>query len=88
MNRRQFFGLGAAALAIGAFSMIGGCSKAEGYLSPKRMGNQEKLWSLTEATARVDEPVELASAKNTLAVYRDASFAKGDPDFKPQTGGG
>jgi hypothetical protein len=37
---------------------------------------------------KVEEPLELAYSKDTQALFRDSSMAKGDPSFKPQTGGG
>ena len=85
MDRRKFFGFAVAAVAAGVVSVLGGCSKTE--TSPK-LGNQEKLWTMTAASEKLNEPVDLAYAKNTPAVYRDASFGKEDPSFKPKTGGG
>jgi len=85
MDRRRFIEFGIAALAAGALSAITGCSKTE--TAPK-LANQEKLWNMAEAAEKVNEPVDLAYAKNTPAFYRDASFGKEDPNFKPKTGGG
>ena len=85
MDRRRFIELGVAALAAGAIAMLAGCGKTETVPSP---ANQEKLWKLTAASEKVTEPVDLAYAKNTPALYRDASFGKEDPNFKPKTGGG
>ena len=85
MDRRRFIELGIAALAAGAVAMLTGCGKTEAVPS---LGNQEKLWKLTAASEKVTEPVDLAYAKNTPALYRDASFGKEDPNFKPKTGGG
>ncbi len=85
MDRRRFIELSVAALAAGAAAMLAGCSKAEPVPS---LGNQEKLWKMTAASEKVTEPVDLAYAKNTPAFYRDASFGKEDPNFKPKTGGG
>ena len=85
MDRRRFIEFGFAALAAGALSASAGCSKTE--TAPK-LANQEKLWSMAEAVEKVNEPVDLAYAKNTPAFYRDASFGKEDPNFKPKTGGG
>jgi len=85
MNRRRFIEFSVAALAAGAVALLAGCSKTDAVPS---MGNQEKLWKMTEASEKVTEPVDLAYAKNTPAFYRDASFGKEDPNFKPKTGGG
>jgi len=85
MDRRRFIEFGIAALAAGALSAITGCSKTE---TVSRLANQEKLWNMAEAVEKVNEPVDLAYAKNTPAFYRDASFGKEDPNFKPKTGGG
>jgi hypothetical protein len=85
MDRRKFFGFAVAALAAAAVSVLGGCSKTENV--PK-LGNQDKLWKMTAASEKLAEPVDLAYAKNTPALFRDASFGKEDPNFKPKTGGG
>jgi hypothetical protein len=85
MERRRFIEFGIAALAAGALSAIVGCSKTE---SVPALANQEKLWKMTAAAEKVNEPVDLAYVKNTPAFYRDASFGKEDPNFKPKTGGG
>jgi len=85
MDRRKFIEFGIAALSAGAVAMLAGCSKTENI--PK-LGNQEKLWKMTAASEKVNEPVDLAYAKNTPALYRDTSFGKVDPNFKPKTGGG
>ncbi len=86
MDRRKFFAFGIVALAAGAVSMFAGCGKTES--APRPGGNQEKLWKLTAASEKVNEPVELAYAKSTPARFRDASFGKVDPNFTPKTGGG
>jgi hypothetical protein len=85
MDRRRFIEFGIAALAAGAISLIAGCSKTENV---PQLANQEKLWNMTSAAEKVNEPVDLAYVKNTPAFYRDASFGKEDPNFKPKTGGG
>jgi hypothetical protein len=85
MDRRRFIEFSIAALAAGAVSLIVGCGKTETVAMP---ANQEKLWKMTAAAEKVNEPVELAYGKNTPAFYRDASFGKEDPNFKPKTGGG
>lgn len=86
MDRRRFIEIGAAALAAGAATLLAGCSKTEPV--PAAMGNQEKLWKMTAASEKVTEPVDLPYAKNSPALYRDATFGKVDPNFKPKTGGG
>lgn len=85
MDRRRFIELGIAAMATGAAAVLAGCSKTE---SVPLMGNQDKLWTMTATSEKVNEPVDLAYAKNTPAFFRDASFGKEDPNFKPKTGGG
>ena len=85
MERRRFIEFGIAVLAAGTLSAIVGCSRTEAV--PK-LANQEKLWKMTAAAEKVNEPVDIAYAKNTPAFYRDASFGKEDPNFKPKTGGG
>ena len=65
--------------------MLGGCGRKE---KTPRLGNEESLWKMTTASEKLAEPVDLAYAKNTPALYRDASFGKEDPNFKPKTGGG
>ena len=85
MDRRRFIELGIAAMAAGAVAAVAGCGKTEAV---PRAGNQEKLWKMTDASEKVSEPIDLAYAKNTPALFRDASFGKEDPNFKPKTGGG
>jgi hypothetical protein len=85
MDRRRFIEFGIAALAAGALSAVMGCSKTE---TVPTLANQEKLWTMTAAAEKMNEPVDLAYVKNTPAFYRDASFGKEDPNFKPKTGGG
>ncbi len=85
MERRRFIEWAAAALAAGAVSLLAGCTKTESASMP---ANQEKLWDMTAAAAKLNEPVDLAYAKNTPALFKDASFGKEDPNFKPKTGGG
>ena len=67
------------------YPLVAGCSKTE---TVPTLANQEKLWKMTSAAEKVNEPVDLAYVKNTPAFYRDASFGKEDPNFKPKTGGG
>lgn len=85
MERRRFIEFGIAALAAGVVSVLGGCGKTEPV--PK-LGNQDKLWKMTAASEKLNEPIDLAYVKNTPALFRDASFGKEDPNFKPKVGGG
>lgn len=85
MDRRSFIGLSIAALSAGLCSMLAACGKTE---SVPKLANQEKLWQMTAVAEKLNEPVDLAYVKNTPAFYRDASFGKVDPNFKPKTGGG
>jgi hypothetical protein len=84
MERRGFIKFGIVGLVVGAASMLTGCSKPE---SVPKVANQEKLWQAA-TTEKVNEPVELAYAKNTPALYKDASFGKEDASFTPKVGGG
>ena len=85
MERRTFLGFSVAALGISIFSALTGCGKPE--ITPQ-LSNQEKLWNMTAASVPVNEPIDLAELKDTPVFYRDASFGKEDPNFKPKTGGG
>ncbi len=86
MERRGFIRIGVVGLIAGAVAMLTGCSKPESASLPK-LTNQEKLWQAT-AAEKVSEPVNLAYAKNTPAVYKDASYGKEDANFTPKIGGG
>jgi hypothetical protein len=85
MERRGFIKFGIISLVAGTISVLAGCGKTE---STPRLGSQEKLWKMASASEKVSEPVDLTYAKNTPAIYRDASFGKEDANFKPKTGGG
>jgi hypothetical protein len=85
MDRRTFIESLFAALAVGGISILAGCSKKD---NPPRLGNQETLWKMASAPEKIEEPLNLAYAKDTPAVYRDASMGKEDPNFKPKIGGG
>jgi hypothetical protein len=43
---------------------------------------------MASVSGKVEEPLELAYARGTPAIYRDASMGKEDPSFKPKVGGG
>ena len=85
MERRGFIRFGIVALAAGVVSLFMGCTKTE---SAPKLANQEKLWTMTAASEKVNEPIDLAYAKNTPAFFRDASLGKEDPNFKPKVVGG
>jgi hypothetical protein len=85
MERRRFIEGLFSALAIGGLLLLEGCGKTE--KSPK-FGNEEKLWQMVTGERKLEEPVELASAKKTPALYRDASMGKADPNFVPKLTGG
>ena len=72
-------------LTIGGLLLLGGCKEEE---KPLGFGNQEKLWHLTTAESKMEEPIDLAYAKDTPALYRDASMGKADPSFVPKIVGG
>ena len=88
MDRRSFFGIGLVAAAAGLVSAFGGCSKAGRGSAPGGQGNGERLWKMVEGSEKPNEQIELSYAKNTAVVYRDASYGKEDPNFKPKVGGG
>ena len=85
MDRRTFIESIFAALTVGGMAILAGCSEKE---KPSRLGNQEKLWRMASAPEKLDEPLDLAYAKDTPAIFRDASMGKADPNFKPKIGGG
>lgn len=85
MNRRRFIEFSVMAITAGAVAMVAGCSRTE---TATTHGNQEALWKAASASETGNEPLDLAYAKDTPAFYRDASFGKEDPNFKPKTGGG
>ncbi|MBW2560515.1 MAG: hypothetical protein JRE40_06625 [Deltaproteobacteria bacterium] len=87
MDRRQFIECGLGALAVGIAAIFAGCSPAE-KPQAQRLGNEDVLWNAAVGTEETSEPLELAYAKDTPAFFRDASFGKADPNFKPQIGGG
>jgi hypothetical protein len=78
---KRFF----SALLVGGILLLGGCAKKE---NPAGFGNQEKLWHLAAGQQKVEEPLELAYAKKTPALYRDASMGKIDSSFVPKVSGG
>ena len=85
MERRGFVKLGIAGLLACAVPVLASCGKTE---SSSKLTNQEKFWSAAASSEEVKEPIDLAYAKNTPAFFKDASFGKADPNFKPKTGGG
>jgi hypothetical protein len=85
MERRTFIEKFLMALALTGLILLTGCGKKE---RPAGFGNQEKLWQLTTAEGKMEEPVDLAYVKDTVALYRDASMGKADPSFVPKIGGG
>jgi hypothetical protein len=84
MERRAFIEM-ISAIALGGIFLVAGCKKEE---TIPRAGNQDKLWQMATGQMKAEEPLELAYAKDTPALFRDASMGKADPSFKPQTGGG
>jgi hypothetical protein len=85
MERKRFIEGLLSALAIGGLLLFTGCEKRE---KPAGFGNQEKLWQIVTGQGKLEESVELAYAKKTPALYRDASMGKADPSFVPKVGGG
>jgi hypothetical protein len=85
MERRTFIEKFLMALTLTGLLLLTGCGKKE---KPAGFGNQEKLWQLTTAESKMEEPIGLAYVKDTVALYRDASMGKADPSFVPKIGGG
>jgi len=85
MERRAFLEKIISAVALGGIFLLAGCQKEEKII---RAGNQDKLWQMATGQLKAEEPLELAYAKDTPALFRDASMGKVDPSFKPQVGGG
>jgi hypothetical protein len=85
MERRAFIEKILSAVALGSLFLAAGCHREEKIVRP---GNQDGLWQMATGQMKVEESVELAYAKDTPALFRDASMGKADPSFKPQTGGG
>jgi len=85
MDRRTFIESIFAALAVGGISLLAGCSKKG---NAPRLGNEDKLWKMASAPEKSEALLDLAYAKDTPAIYRDASMGKEDPSFKPKIGGG
>jgi hypothetical protein len=85
MERRAFIEKLLSAVALGSLFWAAGCQKEEKIVRP---GNQDKLWQMATGQMKSEESVELAYAKDTPALFRDASMGKADASFKPQTGGG
>ena len=89
MDRRRFIERFFPFLALGGILLLGagGCEKyPEKQL--KKFGNEEKLWQLSAGKEKLEEPLELAYAKDTPVLYRDASMGKADPNFVPKITGG
>ena len=89
MERRNFIERFFPFLALGGILLLGagGCEKYQ-HKQFKKFGNQEKLWQLAAGQEKLEEPVDLAYAKETPALYRDASMGKADPNFVPKVTGG
>ena len=89
MERRRFIERFFPFLALGGILLLGagGCEKyPEKQL--KKFGNEEKLWQISAGQEKLEEPLELAYAKDTPILYRDASMGKVDPNFVPKLTGG
>ena len=89
MDRRRFIDRFFPFLALGGILLLGagGCEKYQ-HKELKKFGNQEKLWQLSAGQEKLEEPLELAYAKDTPILYRDASMGKVDPNFVPRLTGG
>ena len=85
MERRIFVRSVLKILALGGAFFLAGCGKEKTTLG---FGNQERLWQMATGQKPLEEPVDLAYAKDTPAFYRDASFGKADPSFVPKISGG
>jgi hypothetical protein len=89
MDRRRFLDRFFPFLALGGILLLGtgGCEKYP-HKQFGKFGNEEKLWQLAVGQEEWKEPVDLAYAKETPALYRDASMGKADPNFVPKITGG
>lgn len=89
MERRRFVEKILSLFALGSLLLLGtwGCDKYQ-HKKLKKFGNQDSLWQLATGQEKSEEPVELGYAKETPALYRDASMGKEDPSFVPKVGGG
>ena len=89
MERRRFVEKFFSFLALGSIFLLGagGCEKYP-QKQLKKFGNEEKLWQLSAGKEKLEEPLELAYAKDTPVLYRDASMGKADPNFVPKITGG
>ena len=89
MERRKFIKGFFPLLALGGVLLLvaGGCDKYR-HKEMKKFGNEEKLWQLSAGKEKLEEPLELAYAKDTPVLYRDASMGKVDPNFVPKLTGG
>lgn len=85
MERRRFIQRFLEGLMLTGLVVLLGCSKKE---KPITFGNQEKLWQMVSDQEKIEEPIELLHAKDTPAIYRDASMGRADPSFVPKIGGG
>jgi hypothetical protein len=85
MERRTFIERFLTTLTLTGLLLLTGCGDKEKLAG---FGNQEKLWQLTTTESKMEEPIDLAYAKDTPALYRDASMGKADPNFVPKLTGG
>lgn len=85
MNRRTFIESLGAALALGGILILAGCDRKE---TSQRLGNQETLWKIATGKEPNEVPLELSYAKDTPAIFRDASLGKADGSLPPKIGGG
>jgi len=85
MERRAFIEKLLSGMAVGGLLLLGGCGTQE---KPSGHGNQGKLWEVVTGQEKAEQPIDLAYAKETPALYRDASMGKADPNFIPRVGGG
>jgi hypothetical protein len=89
VERRRFIERFSPFLALVGILLLGagGCEKYP-QKQLKKFGNEEKLWQLSAGKEKLEEPLELAYAKDTPVLYRDASMGKADPNFVPKITGG
>ena len=85
MERRTFIQRLFEALTLGGLFLLVGCKGKE---KSAAFGNQERLWQLVSGQQKTEESIEIASSKDTPALYRDASMGKVDPNFVPRLTGG
>ncbi len=85
MDRRTFLERFLPGLTVAGLLALAGCEKKERSAG---FGNEDRLWRIASGEAKWDEPIVPAYAKDSPALFRDASMAKPDASFVPKVSGG